>query len=58
MELPRSEYFYSSTLAGLPSDDAVLAKVQAIAKELMALKTAPVQEAYVGPRPCRRAPPA
>jgi predicted Zn-dependent protease len=49
MELPRSEYFYSSTLGGLPSDDVVLAKVQTITKELMALKTAPVQEAYVGP---------
>jgi TldD protein len=49
MELPRYESFYSSTLAGMPSDDAVLAKVQQMTKDLMALKTAPVMEPYVGP---------
>src|ERR1051326_4815676 len=49
MELPRNESFYSSTAEGLPSDDAVLAKVQAMIKDLMAMTNAPVQEAYLGP---------
>jgi hypothetical protein len=49
MELPRYESFYSSTLEGLPGDDVVLAKVDTMIKELMALKGAPVMEPYVGP---------
>lgn len=49
MELPRSEFFHSFTPDGLPGDEAVLAKVQTMTKDLMALKNAPVQEAYVGP---------
>jgi predicted Zn-dependent protease len=49
MELPRVENFYASTLAGLPGDDVVLARVDKMTKELMALKLAPVMDAYVGP---------
>jgi predicted Zn-dependent protease len=49
MELPLYESFYSSTLAGLPSDDAVLQKVGKMIADLMALKNAPVMEPYVGP---------
>jgi predicted Zn-dependent protease len=49
MELPRAEFFYSFTPEGLPGDEAVLAKVQGITKDLMAMKSAPVQEAYLGP---------
>jgi predicted Zn-dependent protease len=49
MELPRSEFFYSFAPEGLPADEAVLAKVQGITKDLMAMKNAPLQEAYVGP---------
>ena len=49
MELPRYQSFYSSTLAGLPSDQVVLAAVDKMAKELMALKLAPPADAYAGP---------
>jgi len=49
MELPLFEHMYSSTPQGLPGDDAVLAKVQKMTKNLMALKLAPVMEPYVGP---------
>jgi TldD protein len=49
MELPRYESFYSSTLRGLPSDQVVLQKVDKMTKELMALKSAPLMEPYVGP---------
>ena len=49
MELPRYESFYSSTMQGLPGDDVVLQKVNTMIKELMALKTAPVMEPYLGP---------
>ena len=49
MELPRTEFFFSAKPDGLPEDAAVLAKVQEIIKQLMALKNAPVQEAYLGP---------
>jgi predicted Zn-dependent protease len=49
MELPRFETFYSSTLEGLPSDETVLAAVNKMAKDLMALKVAPVMDAYLGP---------
>ena len=49
MELPRYEVFYSTTPEGLPGDAVVLAKVTQMAKDLMALKTAPVMDPYVGP---------
>ena len=49
MELPRFENFYSSTLEGLPSDEAVLEKVNKMIADLMALKNAPVMTPYVGP---------
>ena len=49
MELPRYETFFSTTLAGLPSDEVVLASVTRITKELMALKNAPLTEPYAGP---------
>jgi TldD protein len=49
MELPRFENFYSSTLEGLPSDEAVLEKVKKMIADLMALKSAPVMTPYVGP---------
>ncbi len=49
MELPKYESFYSSTLQGLPSDETVMAAVQKMTKDLMALKTAPVMDPYVGP---------
>lgn len=49
MELPRSRSFFATTAAGLPDDAAVLKEVDAMIAELKALKTAPVQDAYVGP---------
>jgi TldD protein len=49
MELPRYESFYSSTLAGLPDDASVLHAVDKMTKDLMALKNAPVMDAFVGP---------
>ena len=49
MELPRYESFFSSTPEGLPGDDAVLEKVGKMTKELMALKTAPLMDPYLGP---------
>jgi TldD protein len=48
-ELPRFESFYSATPGGLPNDATVLQAVDKMTKELMALKSAPVQDAYVGP---------
>lgn len=36
-------------IAGLPSDEEVLARVNQITKDLMALKLAPVMEPYTGP---------
>jgi TldD protein len=49
MELPRFENFYSATMEGLPSDAEVLEKVKKMIADLMALKSAPVMEPYVGP---------
>ena len=49
MELPRYESFYSWTPDGLPDDDTVLKTVQKMAKDLMALKLAPLMEPYTGP---------
>jgi TldD protein len=49
MELPRYETFFSTTLAGLPSDDVVLKAVDVMIKDLHALRTAPVVDPYSGP---------
>ena len=49
MELPRTETFFSTTLAGLPSDTTVLAEVDKLIGELKALKTAPEMVPYTGP---------
>ena len=49
MELPRAETFFSTTLAGLPSDSTVLAAVDKMIGELKALKIAPEMEPYTGP---------
>jgi TldD protein len=49
MELPRAETWFSTSLAGLPSDEEVLAKVDQMTKELMKLKLAPLMEPYTGP---------
>jgi predicted Zn-dependent protease len=49
MELPLYASYYSSTPAGVPGDAAVLADVEKMTKNFMALKTAPVMEPYVGP---------
>lgn len=49
MELPKAETWYASTLAGLPSDETVMAMVEKMTKDLMQLKLAPVMEPYTGP---------
>jgi predicted Zn-dependent protease len=49
MELPRYESFYSATSEGLAGDDVILEKVAKMAKDLQALKMAPVMEPYLGP---------
>jgi TldD protein len=49
MELPRFETFFSFTPEGLPNDATVLKAVDKIIADLMALKTAPIVDPYVGP---------
>jgi len=49
MELPRARTFFSTTLAGLPSDKEVAAAVDKMIGELKALKTAPEMAPYTGP---------
>lgn len=49
MRLPRDEIFSSTTLAGLPSDETVLATVDRMIADLEALRNAPVVEPYAGP---------
>jgi predicted Zn-dependent protease len=50
MELPLFESFTTHAApGGLPDDAVVLARVQTDDQDLMALKSAPVMEAYVGP---------
>ena len=49
MRLPRDETFSASTLAGLPSDETVLAAVASMIADLEALRNAPVVEPYAGP---------
>ncbi len=49
MELPRYESFFSFRLDELPDDDAVLAKVDTIIRDLEALREAPIADPYTGP---------
>jgi TldD protein len=49
MVLPRYESFFSWTIEGLPDDETVIKTVQKMAKDLMALKLAPLMEPYTGP---------
>jgi predicted Zn-dependent protease len=49
MELPRYESFYASSADGLPDDETVLAIVDDMIEDLLALREAPVVEPYTGP---------
>lgn len=49
MDLFRAETFEADTLAHLPDQKAVLEKATAMAKNLIALRTAPVTEPFNGP---------
>ena len=49
MELPRYESFLAFTPAGLPDDDAVMAVVDQMIQDLLALREAPVVDPYTGP---------
>jgi predicted Zn-dependent protease len=49
MELPRYESFFAFEPEGLPSDDAVLATVAQMIKDLQALRAAPMVDPYAGP---------
>ena len=49
MELPRYESFQATSLEGLPSDKEVLAAVEGMIADLLALREAPVVDPYTGP---------
>lgn len=49
MDLGRFETFSSANLSGLPSDEELLKIAENVAKDLMALKNAPLAEPYDGP---------
>ncbi len=49
MELPRFDSFYATSAAGLPDDATVLALVDRMIADLLALRRAPVVEPYTGP---------
>ena len=49
MELPRYESFYAVTPETLPSDAAVLQRVDQMITDLKALKQAPIVDPYTGP---------
>ena len=49
MELPRFETYHASTAAGLPSQEAVLADVETMIDDLLALREAPLVDPYTGP---------
>jgi predicted Zn-dependent protease len=49
MELPRYESFLAVTPAGLPDDETVLATVERMIADLLALREAPVVDPYTGP---------
>ncbi|MCX5754028.1 MAG: hypothetical protein NTW97_10385, partial [Candidatus Krumholzibacteria bacterium] len=49
MELPLIESFFSFTPEGMPDDAVVLARVDEMIRNLLALRTAPVIDPYTGP---------
>jgi len=49
MELPRYETFFSYTTDGMPKDEAVLATVDTMIKDLEALRVAQLVDPYTGP---------
>jgi predicted Zn-dependent protease len=49
MELWQYKSFDAATLEGLPGDDEVLAAVEQVITELLALRSAPLVEPYTGP---------
>jgi predicted Zn-dependent protease len=49
MDLFRFETFEAFTIEGLPDDAKVIASIEKVAKDLMALRKAPVIEPYAGP---------
>jgi TldD protein len=49
MELPRHETFFAFRPEDLPSDEAVVAKVEKMIADLQALRTAPLVDPYTGP---------
>jgi predicted Zn-dependent protease len=49
MELPRYESFLSFTEDGLPEEKAVMAAVEIMIRDLLALREAPVVDPYIGP---------
>ncbi len=49
MELPRYESFLSYAEDGLPEEKAVMAAVETMIRDLLALREAPVVDPYIGP---------
>lgn len=49
MVLPRTEVFFAFNPDQLPGDAEVLAKVERMIKDLLALRTAPIVDPYAGP---------
>lgn len=49
MQLLRNESFDARDFSGLPKDEVVVATIDRLAKELQALREAPVAEPYTGP---------
>ncbi len=49
MELPLHKTYMAFTAAGLPSDAAIMKDVEEMIRELLALRQAPVADAYTGP---------
>ncbi len=49
MELLRSETFDASSVAGLPGETEVAAKIHAMARDLVKLRQAPIVEPFIGP---------
>lgn len=49
MELLRSETFDASSVAGLPGEAEVAAKIHAMARDLVKLRKAPIVEPFIGP---------
>jgi len=49
MELPRYESFFATSVDGLPDDETVLAVVDQMIADLLALRSAPVVDPFTGP---------